>query len=87
MIFAWVAQALRGHWWAVCGSASMGIMLMHKFLVVLLEMKVPLVRQVLDMGFIGAFFGSSMLVVCITVLCYGLTLIVKSMIPWALGER
>ena len=34
---------------------SMGIMLMHKFPVVFLEMKIPCVRQIMGTGVLGGF--------------------------------
>lgn len=87
VVFAWSAQVLRGHWWIACGGSSMGIMLMHKFPVVFLEMKIPCVRQIMGTGVLGGFLVSCLLVLVVTLLCWSLTRIVGRVVPWLLGER
>ena len=44
VLSAWTAQVVKAKWWSVCGLASMGIMLTHKFPVLFFELKVPLVH-------------------------------------------
>lgn len=82
-----IAKVLKGRWLAACGVASMGIMLMHKFPVLFLELKVPMVRQMVGAGIVGALVGSVLLVAVVTGICYSLTWMVKRWAPWALGER
>lgn len=81
-----VAKLMKGRWLVACGAASMGIMLMHKFLVVFLELKVSLVRQMLGASLCGAIGGSMVLVAVVTVICYSLTWLARKTIPEVLGE-
>lgn len=81
------AQLLPCRGLAVCGTASMGIMLMHKFPVVFLELKVRLVREILGMGIVGALVGSMAVTVVVVFACILANKVVKRKAPWALGER
>lgn len=86
-VFAWVSQILRCKWLKICGGVSMGIMLTHKFLVVFLELKVPLIQRFLGMGMSGAFCGSLLIVFAVTLASWGVALVLRRYVPFLIGER
>lgn len=85
VLFAEVARAWNGRWLAACGVASMGIMLIHKFLVVILEIKVGVVRTFLNDGLIAALVGCAVLTFVITAISYVVSKLLQRKASWSLG--
>lgn len=85
VLFAEIAKALKGRWLAACGLTSMGIMLMHKFLVVGLELKVGVLRRLIGSGLTGAIIGCLIVGTVSTAICYVLTRTLQKKARWALG--
>ncbi len=85
-VFAEVAKVCTKKWLAACGIASMGIMLMHKFLVVALEAKIEVVRTFLGGGLLAALIGCATLTAIITAISYGVSRFMQGKAAWALGE-
>lgn len=85
VLFAEVSKALKGPWLAACGMASMGIMLMHKFLVVGLELKVGVMRRFIASGLVGAIIGCLVVGAASTLVCYVLTRVIQRKAKWVLG--
>ena len=69
------------------GLAAMGIMLMHKYVVVLLQTKVVAVSALCKSGRAGALLAVAGSVVVVLSISYMLAVAVKAMCPWMLGER
>lgn len=85
ILFAEVAKALKGRWLVACGLTSMGIMLMHKFLVVGLELKVGVLRRLIASGLTGAIIGCLIIGAISTAVCYVLTRIIQKKARWVFG--
>ena len=69
------------------GMATMGIMLIHKFPVVFLELKVPIIRAIFNYGGVFTLLWTMLLTVIIVLSCYSVVWCVNRTQPWILGER
>lgn len=81
-----IAKAVRGTWIAYIGMSSLGIMLTHKFLVVLIQTKIRCFRSLMDMSPLMAVLGVVLITVLITFTCIVLIWPIRRWMPWALGE-
>ena len=83
-LFAFI-HLLDWRWVRVCGSASLTIMLLHKFLVIALQVKIPFCRSLTSSGG-WSMTGMTIIIVAISV---GACLVADRMIvrfaPWMLG--
>jgi len=68
------------------GKASLGIMLMHKFAVLFLQVKLPFVAR-LGQTSAGLFVVANLMIVFLAVaISWGVTALIRIWTPWALGE-
>jgi len=69
------------------GKASLGIMLMHKFVVLFLQVKLPFVAR-LGQTSAGLFVVANLMIVFLAVaVSWGATALIRIWTPWALGEK
>jgi len=87
VLSVFIVQMLKGNFWIICGSASLGIMLLHKFLVLGAELKISAVRWMFSTSSLTAVSVSIGLSFAITVICIFMTLLIRRVSPWLLGER
>ena len=87
VLFAFIAHIVRLRVLSACGVASLGIMLIHKFPVVFLELKVACVRQLFNTGAGGALGATVGLTALVVILCYCCFLLLRRVAPWAVGVR
>lgn len=69
------------------GASSLGIMLLHKFLVLGAELKLSVVRLLISRSTASAIAVSMGLSLVVSVLCLVLVIPIRKFMPWALGER
>ena len=82
--------------WSLCldsvplcqlGVHSLGIMLVHKFGVVLLQMKVPCLRNLFAGGLLSSVFGASCVTILVLVGAFFFSKVCIKLAPWMLGAR
>jgi len=74
-------------WLEKLGTLTLGIMLLHKFPVVALQTKVPVIREWYA-GTMGTALVASVGIVAVSILCSVLACkIFETYLPWALGKR
>ena len=86
VLSACLSQIMKWRGFAICGAASMGIMLVHKFPVMFFELKLPIVRQVMARGIGGALIGCSAVALVSLALSWTVSALSRRWIPWVLGE-
>ena len=88
MIFVMVAFAQRKVWrrFAFLSSMSLGIMLMHKFPLVAIQLLVGKLHVGLDGG-VSAFMLCAIIFVSCTLVCYYASRMLAKMFPWSLGLK
>lgn len=79
----WTARHLEWTWFAKIGVASLGIMLMHKFLVLATQLVFAHWAITSATAGVGLVMMSS---IGLTAVTYGATLLVRKVAPWSLGE-
>ena len=86
-VFVWTGCARFLHWgWLIkLGGGSMGIMLMHKFPVVLLVIYVPFIREQFSSSCIAAGFATFFITGTSIILCLLANRLVLVTMPWMLG--
>ena len=81
-----LAKTLPFKFLASCGSASLGIMLMHKFVVLLLQVKIPLVARFGETSTVLFWLANAVVLAASVIASYWATRLVRRFAPWALGE-
>ena len=85
VLSAMLSRHFSWTWLEKCGRASLGIMLLHKFAVLLLQVKLPFVSRLSDIPL--AFFVANLLVLAAAVAAsWLLTIVIRRYAPWAIGE-
>ena len=69
------------------GLASLGIMLMHKFPIVAVQERIPIIRAMFGADAALAVLGTFFVVAVATVASYFATVLLRRFAPWAIGER
>lgn len=75
------------HWLEWVGGMSMGIMLVHKFPLVVVQEHLPVIRSMFGESLPIAFTGVILVFVCSTVCAIAVTFLMRRFTPWAIGER
>ena len=81
------AKLLTGRFWMLCGASSLGIMLLHKFLVLGLQLKMPGIRLLYSFSSVVAVMVSLVLSVIITIVCFVAIMLIRKYVPIVLGEN
>lgn len=76
---------LDWHWTRVCGSASLTIMLLHKFLAIALQLKIPQCRSLTSSGGWAMSGITIVIVVLSVVVCLVADRMIVRFAPWMLG--
>lgn len=82
-----MAQVFDSRWLMALGRASVGIMLMHKFVVVALQFGLMPVKSLFAHGAALCVLGIVIVTAVTTMVSYVVTILIRSIMPWALGER
>ena len=69
------------------GLASLGIMLMHKFPIVALQERIPVIRAMFGDDIVMAMIGTILVFTVATMVSYFATILLRRFAPWAIGER
>lgn len=69
------------------GMSALGIMLFHKYVIVVLQAKVPVINVLCKRGYAGAFLAVVASAALAVIVAYVLTLIVKKACPQIIGEK
>jgi len=81
----WTAKALSGRWLISFGTASLGIMLLHKFVILALQVKLPYVSRWADNTML--FWAANLIILAVTVgMSWLATIVIRKVAPWSLGE-
>ncbi len=70
----------------ICGTTSMTIMLLHKFLVIFLQLKVPFLRGMFAQGGWRMTIATSVVSVASVSFCIVADWLIRRLAPWMLGE-
>ena len=81
-----IARVVQGAWLAHVGVASLGIMLIHKFLVVGIQTRLKVFRVLVDESSCMAVLMVLLVSITIAYSCLVLTWPIKHWFPWILGE-
>lgn len=87
LMSAGIAKVTGGRFLMALGASSLGIMLLHKFLVLGAELKLSAVRLLISRSTASAIAVSIGLSLVVSVLCLVLVIPIRKFMPWALGER
>ena len=82
-----VIRLLDWQWLRVCGSASLTIMLLHKFLVIAFQLKIPFCRALTSSGGWAMTGITVVIVVLSVVVCLVADRMIVRFSPWMLGKR
>lgn len=83
---AWTAKLISSPWIASLGLSSLGVMLVHKFLVLFLQVKLPFVAQLGRTFPIGFWIANGWVLVITVALSWWVTIVIRKIAPWSLGE-
>ena len=86
MLSFFTAKILTGRFWMLCGTASLGIMLLHKFLVLGFQLKMPIIRSLYALSPCASVIVSIGLSLIITICCVVGTLLMRKYVPYLIGE-
>lgn len=87
LFLIWIAQKNILHLFSLFASASIGIMLFHKFPLVLIQIFLGRLRLAWLGNRVAGAFLCMLLTVGLTFLCWGLAKIVEHYAPWSLGLK
>lgn len=83
---AWSAKVIAWPCLAKCGQASLGIMLLHKFVVLFFQVKLPwVVRSANDSSVLFCLLNVGVLALSV-VISWGATAVIRKVAPWTIGE-
>ena len=80
-----IIHLLDWHWIRVCGRASLSIMLLHKFPVIALQMKVSLFRSMTSSGGLSMIGITLVIMVLSVIACLVADRLIVRYAPWMLG--
>ena len=86
VLSVFMAKMMTGRFWMLCGASSLGIMLLHKFLVLGFQLKMPSIRLLYSQSPIISVMVSIGLSLIITIFCFIGTSFIRKYVPCLIGE-
>lgn len=78
--------AVNWTWVPRLGMMTLGVMLLHKYFIVALQSRAFVVNALCRSGHVGALFVVLAITAFVTAASFALSIVIRMMCPWALGE-